>query len=182
MGGALTACTIPFSGATLVHVCVDQRETIQVQPLLSISLFLLRAPHRIKDSFVLIELRRVLFIELWKPFLCSSPFLYHRHCHSQKKCWGRRGGGGGREGEREGGACFKELHGDLVTCLPLTSIAGTGQKSPARSYTHLFEQTSPLVLLPGSPPLIQDLGALKSVVEISLPSLTPANCSKMLQM
>lgn len=92
---------IPFSGATLVHVCVDQRETIQVQPLLSISLFLLRAPHRIKDSFVLIELRPVLFIELWKPFLCSSPFLYRRHCHSQKKVWGK-GGGGGREGGREG--------------------------------------------------------------------------------
>lgn len=43
-------------------------------------------------------------------------------------------------------------------------------------------KTSPLVLLPGSPPLLQDLGPLKPVVEISLLSLTLANCSKMLQM
>lgn len=48
-------------------------------------------------------------------------------------------------------------------------------------HTPLWKR-SPLVWLPGSPPPIQDLGPLKSVVDISLLSLTPANCSKMLQM
>lgn len=84
-------------------------------------------------------------------------------------------------GGKPGGAFFKELQGELVTCLPFTSITEAGQRCSPVPHAPLWK-TSPLVLLPGSPPLLQDLGPLKSVVEISLLSLTLANCSKMLQM
>lgn len=92
--GALTVYTFPFPEATLSSLHFPQCEPIQVQRLLLIHLHVLRAPHRIKDSFVLIELRPVLFTEPRQQLLCASPFLYHLHCHSQKCWWG----GGGREG------------------------------------------------------------------------------------
>lgn len=103
-------------------------ETMQEFVHFLISLNLLRAPHQRKDSCVLIELRPVLFIELWQRFPCSSPLLYHPHCHSQSV------------GGSEGGAFFKEPLGDLVTCLPLTSITDAGQRCLSRPSTHLFEK------------------------------------------
>lgn len=85
-----------------------------------------------------------------------------------------------------GGAFFKELLGTWshVCRSQLLSVADAGQKGLVSSHTGLFEKkkTSPVVWPPGSPPLIQYLGALKLVVEISLLSLTPTNCSKVLQM
>lgn len=90
------------------------------------------APHQIKDSFVLIELRPVLFTELWQQFLCTSPFLYHLHCHSQK--WG---GGEVREGGR---GIFQRTTWGFGHVSAININRGAGQKCLARSYTCLFEK------------------------------------------
>lgn len=149
-----------------VFIC----EAIQVAPPPDQPKFALSSPPDKRDLCALIELRPVLFIELWQRFLCSRLFLYHLHCHSQK-CWGKKGRG-----------IFQRTTWGFGHVPTININRRCRAKMPCTSLHTPLWKTAPLVLLPDSPPLIQDLGALKLVVEISLLSLTPANCSKMLQM
>lgn len=68
----------------LPRVRVCRCETLQVFVHLLVNLNLLRASHQMKDPCVLIELRPVLFPAWQELFLCSSPWLYHLHCHCQR--------------------------------------------------------------------------------------------------
>lgn len=80
--GALAVCMFAFPEAIATSSLFWQLwKHLGVRPPLD-QLNLLCAPHQIKDREVLIELRTVLFIEPWQPFLCFSPLPSHLHCHS----------------------------------------------------------------------------------------------------
>lgn len=170
MVSALTVCLFPFSEATSAEHLFLRIWNHPGAALLSINLNLLGAPRQIKDSCVLIASRSILFIELWQPFLFLALFCVI--CLVTAKSLG---------GKKRRGVFQRTTWG--FGHVPAIDInRRRGAEMPGTFLHTPLWKPSPLVLLPGSPPLIQDLGALKSVVEISLLSLTLANCSKMLQM